>query len=131
MISFLAGEPDAIEQLTSEHDGEVSSELLAAAARTSGPHGLVVATPVQTMLPVVALLPKLTNTTPQITAQAAEYLVSLKTASISETCRRPMSQFELELNPRLLPTIVETRESMDHRTIAGQSHSPSVFNVRE
>lgn len=79
----LAGQTDAVRQLQNEKSGPANADLLMAANRVMDPHGLVVLTPVQTVLPFVGMLPKLANGDTERVTRAAEYLVNLRSVTLS------------------------------------------------
>ncbi len=79
----LVGQTEAVRQLQKVENGPPNTELLMAANRVTDPHGLVVLTPVQMVLPFVGMLPKLADGNSDRVTQAAEHLVNLRSVTLS------------------------------------------------
>ena len=81
--AILAGDSTVIAALRQPKSGPASADLLTAVNRIKDPHGLVLLTPVSAMLPVVGILPQLVDGDVEKVSQAAEWLVNLRSVSLS------------------------------------------------
>ena len=79
----LVGQSEAVLQLQKDKKGPPNPELLAAAEKVHGSHGIVMLTPVQAVLPIAGMLPKFVNGDVERVTRAAEYLVNLRSISLS------------------------------------------------
>ncbi|MBL8817164.1 MAG: DUF1559 domain-containing protein [Planctomyces sp.] len=114
---ILAGDQAAVDFLLSERRGTVNDDFLKALDRVQDPHGIVVATPVHVMLPIVAVLPKLVNGDAERVAQASEYLVNLRTFTLSG--QLPPSEVTVRISTKSKAT-AEGLTSMVNEWMTGQ-----------
>lgn len=95
---ILAGDIAAVTKLQQPNSGSANADLLAAVSRVKDPHGIVAATPVSAMLPVLGILPQLVDGDVSKVAKAADWLVNLRSVTLSG--QLPPSQAVLRISTK-------------------------------
>ncbi len=95
---ILAGDAAAVTKFQQPKSGSPNADLITAVNRVQDPHGIVVLTPVSSMLPVLGILPQLVDGDVSKVSEAAEWLVNLRSVTLSG--QLPPSQAVLRISTK-------------------------------